>query len=232
MSLITQRHAGRNIEDPASREHSVHSDISSPQLAPVELIVPAAGIDDSSLDERAYMALKRKFERARGLGGGSGSGKTASEWIKWCAILAAMLSLIIPTWLVYSQLAPILHDVNSLTSMAVKHQPAIEKTLLDVMNMVNGTSADLVYRYGNVVERASKAVDHVEDLLNDPQTQRNIQVLTEGISKGNFERIGRLINIALKVTGAITQSAGDNGITLNVGNWKAYVNETDIRIND
>lgn len=234
MSLVHRRQAGRDLEDP-SREPSDLSVVSQASSSPaVELIMqapvppplPQQILDLPPSDELEISALRRKYARF------PAPKKGLSDWALWFMVTAGISVIAVLFVMLYLAAKAPMDDIHELTAMLVKHKAEIETAVVSGTSLLTNTTADAAKRYVGIINDANNAVDQVKALLNDPQTQENIRVLTDGISKGNFKKIGQLAGVILKVSGAVAQSAGDNGITLSVGNWKAYVNQSDLTVND
>lgn len=224
MSLVHQRHPRRDVEDPASREHSVGSE-------PVELVVaadtpPSALSSSIEFDERAVQALRRKYNSL------PRTKRTVTEWIQFITLVGMAAVVAITMGILYSKTAPILDNLRAVTDVIAARKDKLAEVADNILLRANTTAMDAFDRYVDVVNKAGDGIDRTMELLNDPQVKENIQVLTASLTEGKFKEMGALLRVILNVVGALTKSAGDNGVTLSVGNWKAYVNETDVRIND
>lgn len=155
------------------------------------------------------------------------SHKTTSDWAYIFAVLILLGVITLLFGLLYAQANPTLQNFKALSGMMASKQPQIEEAIDHALALINGTSVDMMQRYADIINQATEAMNHARALIDDPQTQRNIQAITYGISRGDFERIGHIINAALKVAGAISQSAGDDGITIKVGDWRKYIADSD-----
>ena len=230
MSLLHRRAGGRDVEDPNREPSDLSVSSQIPSVSAVELVMdaqpPPQQILDMPPDQFDMMELRRKYARL------PAPKKGLSDWALWFLVTGGIFIIVLLIGLLYMALNPILKDTHELTSMLAAHKPEIEVALKNTLAMLNDTTTDAARRYISIINDATQAMDNVKALVNDPQTQANLRVLTDGISKGDFEKIGRLANVILKVTGAVAQSAGDNGITLRVGNWKAYVNESELNVNN
>lgn len=220
--------------DPAnSREHSVHSDlaleIQSPRMSRGP---PMAAMAPSLLDEDTLAQVIDRIERKRAKGSGYADigRKRISDWVLQFWIMGSLAVVIIMVFILYHQISPSLNNVDELTGMLVAHKPEIEQALVTVLTALNFTSIDAVKQYVSIVGDANAGMQQIKALLNDPGTQANIEALTAGIKDGNYAQIGQYVGIGIKIVNAITQSAGNNGVTLSVGNWKAYVNESDLTL--
>ena len=221
MSLVHQRHLRRDVEDPAaaSRENSVISE-------PVELVVAADTPSSLGFDERAMQALRRKHDNL------PRTKRTVTEWIMLISLVGMALTVSIVFLLLFFKIMPILNSIHNVVKVFDDRKELIAEVTDNILTRGNSTFTDAFDRYVDVVRKAGDGVDRTIELLDDPQVKENIQVLTASLTEGKFKEMGALLRVILNVVGALTKSAGDNGVTLSVGNWKAYVNETDVRIND
>lgn len=223
-----------DLEDPGLQERSEHSDISLGDAAHLsEVFIPVNSLPPSLANappqlpvERLEIALQKLsvlIQRSQR--------KSMSDitymLLNFIGIMVIMLCMI----LLYVHLMPTLQDARSVMGMVRSKQDALSTTIDNTVILLNSTTVDAVTRYATVVQAASDGMNRVKEILDEPQTQANIQTVTYGISKVDFAKMGSLMKLAIQIAGAITKSAGDNGITLKVGDWQQYLADTDTTLN-
>lgn len=148
--------------------------------------------------------------------------KTLSDWVISLLSLSCLVGVLLVMLLIYMELSPILSDVRIATSMIARNSPDMEVALRNGILLLNTTSVDAMNGFNTAVTRIS-------DVVSDEQVQKNLETFMAMLSKSDFQRIAVMAEFALKVMGAVLQSVGDNGIELHFGNWKAYLNTTDLQ---
>ena len=155
--------------------------------------------------------------------------RKSREWLdklRSFVVIAGTICITVLMFLIYVELKPVLSNARVFTGMLADKTPAMSESIDHATTLVNNTSVDMLIQYNSVMDKATTAVGRVEDLINDPQAQENIRAFTYALTKGNLQRVGTVANYLLDALAAMSQSAGDNGVSISFGRWRAYMNTT------